>query len=94
MLGADGGTIADLSLDGLRSLVGGGGATAGMIAKLSACRSAVESGAREVFIADGRDGSALAVLARYGRAAGAAVGTRIVAGTRMKRSAAKRTKAS
>ena len=77
VLDAGGGTIADLSLDGLQSLVGSGGATAGMIAKLSACRSAVENGAREVFIADGRDGPALAVLARYGRAAGAAVGTRL-----------------
>ena len=94
VLDAGGGTIADLSLDGLQSLVGSGGATAGMIAKLSACRSAVENGAREVFIADGRDGSALAVLARYGRAAGAAAGTRIVSGTRIKRSAAKTTKAS
>ena len=94
VLDAAGGTIADLSLDGIQSLVSSGGATAGMIAKLSACRSAVENGAREVFIADGRDGSALAVLARYGRAAGAAVGTRVVTGTRIKRSAAKRTKAS
>jgi len=94
VLDAAGETIADVSLDGITSLVAGGGATAGMIAKLSACRSAVENGARDVFIADGRDASALVVLARYGRAAGAAAGTRIVSGKRIKRAAAKKTKAS
>ena len=76
-----GATIADLSFAGIDALVGGGGATAGMIAKLTACRTAVEGGTREVFIADGRDPGALAVLARYGRKAGAARSTRIVAGT-------------
>jgi hypothetical protein len=48
-----------------------------MIAKLAACRSAIENGAREVFVADGKDLTGLAVLARNGRAAGAAKSTRI-----------------
>jgi acetylglutamate kinase len=77
VLDGDGGTIADLSFSEIESLVAGGGATAGMIAKLSACSRAVEGGAREVFIADGRDARALSVLARHGRAAGAAKSTRI-----------------
>ena len=77
VLDSQGGTIADLSFEGIESLIGGGGATAGMIAKLLACRSAVERGAREVLVADGRDVAALAVLAHHGRAAGAAKGTRI-----------------
>ena len=51
--------------------VGSGGATAGMVAKLAACRSAIDNGAREVFVADGKDLAGLAVLARHGRAAGA-----------------------
>ena len=59
------------------ALVDSGGATAGMVAKLAACRSAIESGAREVFVADGRDLAGLAVLARHGRAAGAGKSTRI-----------------
>jgi hypothetical protein len=42
-----------------------------MIAKLMACR-ALPRGAREVFVADGRDAAGLAVLARHGRKAGAA----------------------
>jgi acetylglutamate kinase len=77
VLDGSGGTIAELSFGDIESLLARGGATAGMIAKLSACRHAVEGGARDVFIADGRDASALAVLARYGRAPGAATSTRI-----------------
>jgi acetylglutamate kinase len=72
-----GGTIANLSFGDVESLIAGGGATAGMIAKLSACRRAAEGGAEEVFIADGREAAALSVLVRYGRAAGAAKSTRI-----------------
>ncbi|HEV3217058.1 MAG TPA: acetylglutamate kinase [Vicinamibacterales bacterium] len=77
VLDGRGGTIAELSFGDIESLVAGGGATAGMVAKLSACRQAVEGGAKEVFIADGRDAVALSVLARHGRAAGAAKSTRI-----------------
>jgi len=77
VLDAGGNTIADLSPDAVGSFIATGEATAGMVAKLSACRAALARGAREVFIADGRDSAALAVLTRYGRAAGAATHTRI-----------------
>lgn len=77
---AVGATIAELSFAGIDSLRSEGGATAGMIAKLAACRAALEGGTREVFIADGRDPAALTVLARYGRKAGAAKSTQIVGG--------------
>src|SRR5258706_11993009 len=90
VLDDSGGTIADLSFDGVASLVRSGGASAGMIAKLAACRNAIEGGAREVFIADGRDVAGLSVLARHGRKAGAAKSTRISIGTSDKRRQLKR----
>ena len=77
VLQGDGSTIADMSFADIDSLVANGGATAGMVAKLAACRSALAAGAREVFIADGRDLAGFAVLARHGRAAGAGRSTRI-----------------
>jgi acetylglutamate kinase len=77
VLDEHGATIADLSFDGIAAMVQRGTVSAGMIAKLTACRSALEGGARDVFVADGRDPSGLTVLARYGRKAGAARGTRI-----------------
>ncbi len=80
VLDDSGGTIADLSFDGVASLVRSGGA----------CRNAIEGGAREVFIADGRDAAGLSVLARHGRKAGAAKSTRISIGTSDKRRQLKR----
>lgn len=77
VLGRDGSTIWQMSFDEIDALVEGGGATAGMIAKLAACRGAVEGGAREVFVADGTDLAGLAVLVRHGGAAGAGKNTRI-----------------
>jgi acetylglutamate kinase len=77
VLDRDGSTIADMTFRDIDELIASGGATAGMIAKLGACRSAIEGGAREVFVADGKDLAGLAVLARHGRAAGAAKSTRI-----------------
>ena len=77
----DGSTISDMTLADMDALIGSGGATAGMIAKLAACRRAIDNGAREVFIADGKDLAGLAVLARHGRAAGAGKSTRITKGT-------------
>ena len=77
VLGRDGSTIADMSFRDVDMLIGSGGATAGMVAKLGACRNAIEGGAREVFVADGKDLAGLVVLARHGRAAGAAQSTRI-----------------
>jgi acetylglutamate kinase len=77
VLERDGSTIAEMSLRDIDRLVGSGGVTAGMIAKLAACRTAIENGTREVFIADGKDLAGLAVLARHGRTAGAGHATRI-----------------
>jgi acetylglutamate kinase len=85
VLDGEGGTIADLSFDAVESMVQNGSASAGMIAKLAACRSAVEGGAREVFVADGRDAAGLAGLARHGRKSGAGKSTRISIGTVVKR---------
>jgi acetylglutamate kinase len=81
VLDRDGSTIADMTFADMEALIGSGGATAGMIAKLAACRSAIDNGGREVFIADGRDLAGLAVLARHGRAAGAGKSTRMTKGT-------------
>jgi acetylglutamate kinase len=77
VLERDGSTITDMTLRNVAGLLNSGVATAGMIAKLAACRSAIENGANEVFVADGKDLAGLAVLARHGRAAGAARSTRI-----------------
>ena len=60
VLDAEGSTIPEMTFRDMEVLVGNGGATAGMIAKLAACRSAIENGAREVFVADGRDLAGLA----------------------------------
>jgi acetylglutamate kinase len=47
-------TIADLDEDGIDGMIAAGSATAGMIAKLSACREALRGGVRSVRIVDGR----------------------------------------
>jgi acetylglutamate kinase len=80
VLERDGSTIADMTFRDVDALVATGGATAGMVAKLAACRHAIENGTREVFVADGKDLAGLAVLARHGRAAGAGKSTRITKG--------------
>ena len=77
VLDENGSTIADMAFSDIDTLIGSGGATAGMIAKLGACRSAIEAGAREVFVADGKDFAGLIVLARHGRAPGAVRATRV-----------------
>lgn len=77
VLDESGGTIVDLSFDGIAAMVRGGSASAGMIAKLAACRTALEGGARDVYVTDGRDVAGLAVLARHGRKAGAGKSTRV-----------------
>jgi acetylglutamate kinase len=81
VLDRDGSTIAGMTFRGIEQLIASGGATAGMVAKLAACRSAIENGAREVFVADGRNPAGLAVLARHGRAPRAAKSTWITTGT-------------
>ena len=82
VLEGDGSTIPEMTPDDMDELIASGGATAGMIAKLAACRSAISSGAAEVFVADGKDLNGLAVLARHGRVAGAGKSTRIRPSTR------------
>ncbi len=66
VLGYKGRTIVSLDRNGIDKLVGSGTATAGMIAKLRACRAAVEGGVRDVLIADGRQHKTLAALVADG----------------------------
>jgi acetylglutamate kinase len=66
VLDESGRTIPALDLDGIQGLVRAGTATAGMIAKLSACRDALVNGVREVLIANGRDLATLTHLVRQG----------------------------
>jgi acetylglutamate kinase len=54
VLDAAGRTIATLDTAAVGALVASGTATAGMIAKLSACRTAIDAGAGRVRIIDGR----------------------------------------
>jgi acetylglutamate kinase len=54
-----GATIAVLEATDIQRLIGGGTATAGMIAKLRACEEALANGVGDVIIVDGRDGKAL-----------------------------------
>jgi acetylglutamate kinase len=61
VLDGQGLTIAALDGSGIDGVVGSGTASAGMVAKLRACRLAAEAGVADVAIADGRD------VARLGR---------------------------
>jgi len=70
VLDAGGRTIEVLDLDRLEALVENGTASAGMVAKLSACRDALLGGVAEVCIVDGRQPARLP----------GAAGTRVVAG--------------
>lgn len=56
VLDAAGRTIDTLDLDALDTLIAAGVASAGMVAKLRACREAVEAGVPDVWIVDGRTG--------------------------------------
>lgn len=76
VLDNQGATIPIVDIDGVGRLIGGGTATAGMVAKLRACTDALASGVGEVLIVDGRDGAALEAAA-IDRAPGSA--TKIVA---------------
>lgn len=71
VLDDQGQSIAELDLDGIDALISSGTATAGMVAKLSACRTALEAGVGTVHIIDGHRLDA-------GEAAERAPGTRIV----------------
>jgi acetylglutamate kinase len=63
VLDGEGETIPVLNGAGVENLVSSGTATAGMVAKLRACRHALDSGVADVVIADGRDTGRLAALA-------------------------------
>lgn len=54
VLDADGGTIATLDAAGVANMVSAGAATAGMVAKLRACRRALDGGVKDIVIVDGR----------------------------------------
>jgi acetylglutamate kinase len=64
-------SIAELDPDGIDALIASGTASAGMVAKLSACRAALEAGVASVRIIDGRRLDA-------GEATERAPGTRII----------------
>ena len=80
VLDADGRTIPTVDDRGIDALIGGGQASAGMVAKLLACRAALAGGAGAVAIVDGRK----ARRGMFERPAGrtGAAGTEVVAGTR------------
>jgi len=64
VLGADGVTIHDLRPESMADLLANKTATAGMVAKLRACRDALDYGVGDVVIADGRRPDALVQAAR------------------------------
>lgn len=69
VLDAAGRTIDALDLDALDVLIAAGIASAGMVAKLRACREAVEAGVPDVWVVDGRAGDfSAAPGTRIGRA--------------------------
>ena len=84
VLDGNGKTVGLLDPAAIATLVNGGTATAGMIAKLHACEGALAGGVDDVVIVDGRDSDALCAAAAGSMPAGA---TRLVmsvttAGTR------------
>jgi len=81
VLDGAGTTIATLDAQAMAHLIADRTATAGMIAKLRACEDAVQHGAGDVVIVDGRDGAALEAAAL---GATVQVATRIVAGEQVK----------
>jgi acetylglutamate kinase len=66
VLDRDGATVARLDPAAIGQLLADGTATAGMMAKLRACREALAGGVEDVVIVDGRDGAALAATAGAG----------------------------
>jgi acetylglutamate kinase len=72
-------TVPLLDPAAMESMIAGGTATAGMIAKLRACEHALLHGVNDVVIVDGRDGAALTGAATADRPARA---TRLVAAVR------------
>lgn len=70
-------TIPSLDLAGIDRLVAAGTASAGMVAKLAACRDALAHGVREVIVACGLDLADLTEIVRSGSKAGVSGCTRI-----------------
>ena len=64
VLSATGMTVGRLDAAGIGGMIAGGSATAGMIAKLTACREAVQRGVASVRIVDGRAVSSADELAQ------------------------------
>jgi len=62
VLDADSRTLPELTGDAIERLVGSGTASAGMVAKLAACRGALDQGVAHVAIVDGRDPESLLAL--------------------------------
>jgi acetylglutamate kinase len=58
-------TIPALDTSAAEALIGSGVASAGMIAKLRACQSALAAGAEEVVLIDGREPAAIAAALRH-----------------------------
>lgn len=52
---ANGATIATLDTDGMDAMIASGAANAGMVAKLNACRTALDAGVEVVKIVNGKD---------------------------------------
>jgi acetylglutamate kinase len=77
VLDASGRTIPVLDRAATDALIGSGVANAGMVAKLRACRDALEGGAQEVWLVDGREPSSLRAALTASAASTAA--TRMVA---------------
>jgi acetylglutamate kinase len=70
VLDASGATVETLDPVSIARLIGGGTATAGMIAKLRACEQALALGAGEVLIVNGRDRQAIEAAALGARPSG------------------------
>ena len=79
VLDAAGHTIRDLDRASADRLVRSGVASAGMIAKLRACRDALDAGVNEVVLVDGRDAATVAAVLDSREAAEALPATRMVA---------------
>jgi acetylglutamate kinase len=75
VLDSDRQTIAHLTVDRIDALVHAGTASAGMVAKLRACRDARRAGVKDVAIADGRNARLTALVT--GQAAGSGAWTRV-----------------
>ena len=77
VLDEQGQTIPTLDPRDIRALVKAGTASAGMVAKLTACETAARAGVKDVLIVDGRDAKRLGQMLAANGAGAAAGGTRV-----------------